>query len=276
MFQTPPISGSFHLLAGLVGYRNAAHAWRALVFLLQHRKVSASRIPIARFQSFAAGYFATRASRATLWGTTRNLGRDVVRIGQPPSPLPTPPARARGFTLLELMVSVAIIAILATVAVPQFTHHMRMARTAEATLMLDVMKKGATMYYAAPRTLQDGTRLPCQFPSAVGITPAGASCCDPALDTDADGRCDENPQAFNSPTWEALGFGLASQHFFQYTFQGTGALNTANATMSAYGDQDCDGVMATFHLVLDGDPAATMSGCDSTTSAGFFHDFETE
>ena len=94
--------------------------------------------------------------------------------------------------------------------------------------------------------------------------------------TNADGRCDENPQAFNSPTWEALGFGLASQHFFQYTFQGTGALNSANATMSAYGDQDCDGVMATFHLVLDGDPAATMSGCDSTTSAGFFHDFETE
>ena len=174
------------------------------------------------------------------------------------------------------MVSLAIIAILATVAIPQFSHHMRMARTTEATLMLDVMKKGATAYYASPRTLADGTRLPCQFPGAVAITPAAGSCCDPAVDKDADGRCDEDPHAFDKPTWEALNFGLASQHVFQYDFRANGTLSAANATMSAYGDQDCDGVMSTFHLVLDGDPAATLSGCDSTTSAGFFHDFETE
>lgn len=174
------------------------------------------------------------------------------------------------------MVSLAIIAILATVAVPQFTHHMRMARTAEATLMLDVMKKGATIYYSSPRTLTDGTRVACQFPAAVGMTPAAASCCDPSVDKDADGRCDEDPHAFDQPTWEALNFGLASQHVFQYAFVGTGSLSAANATLSAYGDQDCDGLMSTFHLVIEGDPGATLSGCDSTTSAGFFHDFETE
>ena len=174
------------------------------------------------------------------------------------------------------MVCVAIIGILATVAIPQFTHHMRMARTTEATLMLDVMKKGATTYYASPRTLKDGTRVPCQFPAPVGMTPVAASCCDPAVDKDADGRCDEDPHAFDKPTWEALNFGLASQHVFQYAFQGSGSLSSASATLSAYGDQDCDGIMSTFHLVLDGDPAATLSGCDSTTSAGFFHDNETE
>lgn len=184
--------------------------------------------------------------------------------------------RDHGFTLIELMVSVAIIAILATVAIPQFTHHMRMARTAEATLMLDVMKKGATTYYASPRTLPDGTRLPCQFPATVAVTPAAASCCEATIDQDGDGRCDANPKAFDQPTWEALNFGLAAPHLYQYQFRSSGALSSANATMSAFGDQDCNGRQATFHLVLDGDPAATLSGCDSTTSAGFFHDFETE
>jgi prepilin-type N-terminal cleavage/methylation domain-containing protein len=203
-------------------------------------------------------------------------GRSVRRhLPRHPSTPPKPLTHA-GFTLLELMVCVAIIAILATVAIPQFTHHMRMARTTEATLMLDVMKKGATTYYASPRTLKDGTRVPCQFPASVAMTPAAASCCDSSVDQDADGRCDEDPHAFDKPTWEALNFGLASQHVFQYAFHGSGSLSSASATLSAYGDQDCDGIMSTFHLVLDGDPAATLSGCDSTTSAGFFHDFETE
>ena len=184
--------------------------------------------------------------------------------------------RTQGFTLLELMICVAIIAILATVAVPQLSHHMRMARTTEATLMLEVIAKGATAYYGTPRTQADGTRIACQFPQPVGVTPAGPSCCDPTLDKDSDGRCDEDPKAFDKPTWESLQFGLSAQHLYQYEFTSSGTLSAATATMSAYGDLDCDQMHSTFHLVLDGDPAATLSGCDSVVSAGFFHDFETE
>ena len=171
-----------------------------------------------------------------------------------------------GFTLLELMISVAIIAILAVVAVPQFTHYMRNARNAEATLMLDVVAKGAQAYYAAPRTGANGARLPCQFPVSAGLTPAVGTCCDPSVDTDQDSRCDEDPKAFDTPTWEALQFGLSGQHLFVYAFRASGSLR----------DQDCDGLMSTFVLVLNGDPGATNSGCDSVVSAGLYHDYETE
>lgn len=174
------------------------------------------------------------------------------------------------------MISVAIIAVLATVAIPQFTHHMRSARNAEATLMLDVIAKGAKAYYAAPRTSADGARLPCQFPANVAATPVAGSCCDPGIDTDSDHRCDADPKAFDHPTWQALQFGLSSQHFFQYSFAGDGTLSAATATIGAYADQDCDGILSTFVLVLDGDPAATLSGCDSVVSAGMYHEAETE
>jgi type IV pilus assembly protein PilE len=46
------------------------------------------------------------------------------------------PARERGFTLIEVMVTVAIVAILAGVALPSYRDHMRKSRRAEAQAYL--------------------------------------------------------------------------------------------------------------------------------------------
>ncbi|MSQ84402.1 MAG: type II secretion system protein [Myxococcales bacterium] len=186
--------------------------------------------------------------------------------------------RRSGFTLVELMVAVAIIAILAVTAVPQFTKYLRGAKSAEATMLLDGLRKGASAYYAIPHTDPlTAKRKPCQFPVKVSITPAGASCCIDALDKDNDERCDSNPADWDHTTWSALRFGLTDSHYFQYQFESTGTLSKARYIAGAHADLDCDGLLSTFEIGMGGDPEATESDCDAVSSAAaLFRDNETE
>lgn len=55
--------------------------------------------------------------------------------------------RAAGFTLIELMITVAIVAILAAVGYPQYTEYVRRSRLAEATGTLAATRVRLEQYY---------------------------------------------------------------------------------------------------------------------------------
>lgn len=60
--------------------------------------------------------------------------------------------RGKGFTLIELMITVAVVGILAMVAFPSYTDYMRRSKLQEATSSLLTMRTKMEQYYQDQRT----------------------------------------------------------------------------------------------------------------------------
>ena len=68
-----------------------------------------------------------------------------------------------GFTLIEVMITVAIVAILAAIAVPSYNEYVQRARITEATSQLSDMRNKMEQYFQDNRTWNPGggITLPC-------------------------------------------------------------------------------------------------------------------
>ncbi|MEZ4287232.1 MAG: prepilin-type N-terminal cleavage/methylation domain-containing protein [Polyangiales bacterium] len=65
--------------------------------------------------------------------------------------------RTLGFTIIELMITVAIVGVLAAIGIPAYSAYITKAKQSETSQMLGSMFRGGAAYYQQETVRSDGT-----------------------------------------------------------------------------------------------------------------------
>jgi prepilin-type N-terminal cleavage/methylation domain-containing protein len=150
-----------------------------------------------------------------------------------------------GFTLIELMVVVAILGVLAAIAIPSFSIYMKRSHAAESTQELRALFNRAATYYQRERAdpgIIGEHRIDCTVGNANNnVTP------------------NESKQQgeYTTPEWLALGYDTFYGYYRYEVISGSTTskcgipANTLTVyTLRAIGDLDADGTKSTFDLAV--------------------------
>jgi len=158
--------------------------------------------------------------------------------------------REEGFTLVELMIVVAIIGVLAALAIYCVSRYLKHSKTAEATRNLGSIETGSKNSFQQETDTSGSGVGPFvhRFCNTAAIKP-------PSTGVPSAAKVKAPAADWNDPTWVCLKFSINEPQFYQYSYTSNSGTGTgATYTAIANGDLDGNGTQSTFTLTGAGSP----------------------
>jgi len=172
----------------------------------------------------------------------------------------------RGFTLVELMIVVAIIGVLAALAIYGVRKYLANAKTAEARTALGRMAKDAQNAFEKETLTQDVIDIGTQGTMTRGLCDDGASVPGTLAEV-ANGKYQSSPADWKDGAgWECLKFSMSDPQYFMYSYASSATDGSTGSTFTATanGDLDADTDPSTFEFFgkiqeVDGEKVLTLA-----------------
>jgi len=175
---------------------------------------------------------------------------------------------SQGFTLIELMIVVAIVGILAVLAVYGVRKYLQNAKTAEAKNSLGIIAKDSSVAWDKESMAGSVLALGTSSTSSHSLCAAGAAV--PATYT-AGQKYQSQASDWAAGGWPCLKFTMEEPQYYiySYTSASPSSMTGASYTATANADLDANGVTSTFSItgstnagILNNAPNITITNED--------------